>query len=175
MYLTVMGEPILGGEENSQPFERWFASTDRNRDGGLDVGELQQDAERFFALLDVDHDGRISADEITRYERQVAPPALRAMCGAKTLPKPRPPSPNARDAEPPITGTRLSSDNAPPPMDFGDVPNPVAMADTDLSRSVTPEEFRKAAKRRFAARDANHDGRLDREELTAGQSRSCRR
>jgi hypothetical protein len=47
------------------------------------------------------------------------------------------------------------------------IPEPVAAADTNLNRGVSPEEFRQAALSRFVLLDTNHDGRLTVTELEA--------
>ncbi len=44
-------------------------------------------------------------------------------------------------------------------------PEPIASADTDFDGKVTLDEFMAAARRRFAALDVDHDGRLRRAEL----------
>jgi hypothetical protein len=46
-----------------------------------------------------------------------------------------------------------------------DIPEPVASADTDFNRGVSPSEFVAAANQRFDTLDVNHDGVLTREEL----------
>jgi hypothetical protein len=48
-----------------------------------------------------------------------------------------------------------------------DIPEPVAAADTNLNRGVSPDEFRQAAISRFQLLDTNHDGRLSLAELEA--------
>jgi hypothetical protein len=46
-----------------------------------------------------------------------------------------------------------------------DLPEPVAAADTNFDRAVSPREWVEAARQRFEALDANHDGVLTRDEL----------
>ncbi len=48
-----------------------------------------------------------------------------------------------------------------------DIPEPVAGADYDLSRSITPDEFRRAASDRFQLLDTTHSGRLTLAQLQA--------
>jgi Ca2+-binding EF-hand superfamily protein len=48
---------------------------------------------------------------------------------------------------------------------FLNIPEPVISADADLNRGVSLREFTAAAGQRFAMLDANHDGRLTRDEL----------
>ncbi len=46
-----------------------------------------------------------------------------------------------------------------------DLPEPVASMDVNFDRSISPSEFVNAARERFNALDANHDGVLTRDEL----------
>lgn len=46
-----------------------------------------------------------------------------------------------------------------------DLPEPIAAADVNFDRSISPSEFVNAARERFNALDANHDGVLTRDEL----------
>ena len=167
IYLTVMGEPIPGVRGERHPFYRWFGQADTNRDGSIDGAEMLQDSQRFFATLDVNGDGMIGPDEITRYETEIAPPAVRAaggMVGVATKAVSR----TSSDREPPLTGTRLPDNFDRPSVNLSEVPQPVTMADTNLSGSVSAAEFNSAASRRFVARDANHNGRLEAQELMSG-------
>jgi hypothetical protein len=164
VYLTLMGEPVLGAQGERHPFRGWFAQDDANRDGSIDLIELQKDAARFFATLDVDRDGRIGPDEISRYETEVAPPALRAAGGLTGVSSQRL-SRTSRDREPPVTGSRLPDELDSTGPSFGDVPEPVTAADTNLNGSVSASEFNSAASRRFFAHDLNGNGRLEPKEL----------
>lgn len=169
VYLTMMGEPILGVRGERNPFYSWFAQADTNHDGSIDPAEMQRDSDRFFATLDVDRDGKIGPDEITRYETEVAPPAVRAAGGMIGIPTDAM-SPTSSDSEPPLTGTRLPDDlGAGSAVNLGEVPEPVTMADTNLNGSVSAAEFNSAASRRFFAYDTNHDGRLEPQELMSGK------
>lgn len=166
VYVTLMGEPVLGARGERHPFYRWFAQADANRDGSLDMVEMQKDAARFFATLDVDHDGRIGPDEIARYETDVAPPAVRAAGGlvgfsGKAL------SSTSRAREAPVTGTRLADGLDTPEANLGEVPEPVTATDINFNGSVSASEFSSAASRRFSAHDSNRDGRLEAKELTS--------
>lgn len=167
VYLTLMGEPILGIRGEKRPFYQWFAQADTNHDGSIDAAEMLRDAQRFFGTLDVDHDGTIGPDEITRYETEIAPPAVRAaggMVGVATQAISR----TSSNREPPLTGTRLPEDFDAPSVSLSEVPQPVTMADTNLNGSVSAAEFNSAAARRFVAHDANHNGRLELQELMSG-------
>jgi Ca2+-binding EF-hand superfamily protein len=55
------------------------------------------------------------------------------------------------------------------------IPEPVAAADTNFNRGVSPEEFRQAALSRFVLLDTNHDGRLTLAELEAMRPSGPRR
>ena len=164
VYLTLMGEPVRGVRGEKHPFYQWFAQADMNRDGSIDAAEMLRDTQRFFAALDGDLDGTIGSDEITRYEIEIAPPEVRAaggMAGVTTQAISR----TSRNREPPLTGTRLSDNLGTPSVNLGEVPEPVTMADTNLNGSVSATEFNSAASRRFVAHDANHNGRLELQEL----------
>jgi len=50
-------------------------------------------------------------------------------------------------------------------INFAEVPQPVAMADANLDRRVTLDEFRRTAGRRFGNYDVDKDKRLTRKEL----------
>ena len=54
------------------------------------------------------------------------------------------------------------------------IPQPVAMTDTDMSGSVTTEEFARAAARRFATQDANKNGLLEAGELRGAANPALR-
>jgi len=69
------------------------------------------------------------------------------------------------------------SDSDPPPERYDaankggarysylDLPEPVAAADLNLDRAISPREFVEAAHQRFDLLDTNHDGVLTRDEL----------
>ncbi len=181
IYVSVMGEPFRA-EGGVDAFERWFKQADLDGDGAISRLELVRDADFFFEQLDVDGDLLINADEIERYERVVAPPALRAIgsdvgnyARVQRQSGPRGASgrkedisvvvaPNAQSA------SRIEGDGSRLPIFSGNIPQPVAMADSNLDRRITPVEFREAANRRFARYDRDNDGKLTRKELQASKA-----
>ncbi|MCL6742044.1 hypothetical protein LZ518_12985 [Sphingomonas sp. RB56-2] len=184
IYLTLMGEPFRGQPGAPPPLDDWMARADTNHDGSISLIEFVADAGRFLDLLDVNKNGRIDADEIQRYEQVVAPPAVRLAGGL------RPPGYRSTGAShdtysgvdmgdaqegDPDAGIQMPGGTGfgrGPAMIAG-LPQPVAMADIDLNRIVTKEEFQRVAVRRFQAADFNGDHALSRDELS-GNSRKHR-
>ena len=66
-------KPLRAPPGDPYPISAWFTAADTNHDWKIDAADSRVDFQAFFNELDVDHDGRISSDEITRYEREVAP------------------------------------------------------------------------------------------------------
>lgn len=174
IYLSMMGEPFRTNESGEEPFDQWFGLADQDGDGTISLIELRSDAETFFATLDSNGDNVIDADEMRRYET-LAPSRTRAAGGlsapvSSSRPTPRSSAPVAKGHVPIVSGPTTPSNTRIHPgggreIDFSTVPQPVAMADLNLDRRVTLDEFRKTAGRRFANHDGNKDGRLDRKEL----------
>jgi hypothetical protein len=151
LFISPMGEPF-------DSLTSWFRQADSNGDGALTLVEMAQDATRFFATLDLNHDGRIDPDEVSHYENVVAPFAHvgpnRAGYGSQM---------QSEDSDEETESDRRKV--AEPPQGAGrfgllNIPEPVAAADTDLNRTVSLDEFKRAAGRRFDLLDSNHDGRL---------------
>jgi hypothetical protein len=172
-FLSPMGEPFPVRAPGDDTLADWFDQADRNRDGFLTVAEMQLDADRFFAVLDTNHDSEIDPDEITRYEQVIAPDGM--AYGARLA--------EMNSADPRLEGRHGGhrhgggqwggrghgnwGDDDARTMGQGrarfglfDLPEPVAAADVDLSRGISPDEFRKAAQLRFQALDVTHQGRL---------------
>lgn len=185
VYISLMGEPFRGAPGGQHPAQQWLAGADANADGAIDSLEMQKDAARFFATLDLDRDGRIDPDEMRRYENEVAPAALRRAGGAHAIGDDRRRRPSGDsggrgpgDGGPPGGGRPPAG--GPPPggpggggpggapgrgIELTGIPQPVAMADTDLNRYVTAEEFASAAMKRFSSNDRDHNGLLKADEL----------
>lgn len=180
VYVSVMGEPFRA-DGDVDPFDRWFKQADQDEDGTISRLEMRKDAEYFFERLDVNGDKVIDGDEIERYEKVVAPAVIRGVGSdlgkyGRVPGKSAPRGASTRPGEIPVaidgTGenaTRIEGGAFHPPMVFTDVPQPVAMTDSNFDRRVTPTEFRQAANRRFARYDIDNDGKLTRKELKASK------
>ena len=172
VYMSLMGEPFrttTGGD----PFDLWLELADQDGDGAITRLEFLNDAEAFFANLDTNDDKIIDADEMAEYER-FAPGRTRAAGGgaqdvSSSRPKPKSSTP-VKEGEVAI----VSSGNIPSAtrihpgggrINFSEVPQPVAMADLNLDRRVTLDEFTRTANRRFSNYDVDQDARLTRKEL----------
>ena len=186
VYLSPMGEPFLAPSGRSA-LAVWIAVADRDKNGAISLAELALDADRFFKRLDADADQRIGGLEMTRYENQIAPANVRAAAGARPVgfdenarPEGRAPGDFSGQGMPRrgrqglpggMTGPQHSLDGGWPAAGDGgltSIPQPVAMTDTDMSGSVTPDEFTRAASRRFALLDSNKNGQLEYGELARG-------
>ena len=172
VYLSLMGEPFRTNEAGEDPFDQWLKLADQNGDAGVSRLELRADAESFFAALDGNDDKVIDADEMGAYE-DLAPGRTRAAGGGAEKLSSRRPTPKA-SADVPDGHAAVVTSNAPSStrihpgktrINYAEVPQPVAMADLNLDRRVTLEEFLKTAGKRFVKHDVNQDGRLTREEL----------
>lgn len=166
-----MGEPFRQRAPHDDPLADWFRQADRNHDGFLTPDEMVQDAMRFFEVLDTNRDGQIDPDEIDYYEQDIAPEVggEPADLRAETLSED-----SASDAgggtasaDPNQNVTRITGGGGDDRSPSGagryallNIPEPVAGADTDLNRIITPTEFRRAALRRFELLDGKHTGRL---------------
>lgn len=188
VYLSPMGEPFIAPAGQS-PVAAWVTKADSDRNGSISLAELTIDGERFFKTLDVDGDQRVGGFEMTRYEEDVAPAALRAAAGARPVGSQsidrggraagdfsgRSGNPRRGRAGLPggMTGPQLSLSGGRPTggSDGGllSIPQPVAMTDIDMSGSVTVDEFARAAARRFGLLDVNKNGLLEVGELSASK------
>lgn len=174
-FMSPMGEPFRGSPRGMEPLQAWFSVADGDRDGGINLAEMQRDAIRFFESLDVDGDGEIEPDEVTRYENEVAPELLRRPAGrgggfggpGRTPPGGmRGPGPGGPPrGRPPGMGGPDGFPAAPGAPALLGLREPVASADENLNRGVTRAEFLKAAGQRLVLLDRNRDGRLQPEEL----------
>jgi hypothetical protein len=173
VYLSLMGEPFRTNEAGEDPFDQWFKLADQNGDGSISRLEFRGDAEAFFATLDANDDKVIDADEMAAYERDAPGRTRAAGGGAAEVSSSRP---QAKSSAPVEKGqvALVTSGNIPSatrihpgggPIDFSVVPQPVAMADANLDRRVTFEEFMKTANKRFANYDVDQNGGLTPKEL----------
>jgi hypothetical protein len=132
-------EPRGGGMRGG-----WLMRADANGDGVVTRDEVIADADRRFTARDSDRDGKVSRDE-----QRAARDTRRG-----------PPSPGADGMVPP-----------PPPPGAADAPSPSdARGDDHPRRAMRPQtrdQARERALRMFDRADANHDGRVDAQEIEA--------
>ena len=173
VYMSLMGEPYWTNSVGEHPFDQWLKMADQDGDGAVSSVEFVKDADAFFDSLDLDGDKIIDGDEMAKYE-QLAPGRTRAAGGGAQLPSSKRPKATASGDVPKGQVGIVASGDAPSAsrihpgggrINFAEVPQPVAMADRNLDRRVTVDEFRKTAQRRFANYDVDKDGRLTRKEL----------
>ena len=168
-----MGEAFRTNDSGEEPFDQWFALADADGDGSISRLEFRTDAETFFATLDNSGDKVIDADEMAAYERDT-PGRTRAAGGGAATPSSDRPKPKSSTPVPKGHVAIVTSGNVPSAtrihpgdtrINFAEVPQPVAMADLNLDRRVTLDEFLKTAGKRFTNYDVDKDGRLTRKEL----------
>jgi len=173
VYMSLMGEPYWANSAGKHPFDQWVEMADQDGDGAISSVEFRADADAFFTSLDTNDDKIIDGDEMAAYER-LAPGRTRAAGGGAVLPssarrKPTSSTPVEQGQVVIATGANAPSSTRIHPgggrINFSEVPQPVAMADANLDRRVTLDEFRKTAGRRFGNYDIDKDGRLTRKEL----------
>jgi hypothetical protein len=172
VYMSLMGEPFWTNDAGEDPFDQWLKLADSDGDGAISKAEFRSDAQAFFASLDGNDDKVIDGDEMAAYEQR-APGKTRAAGGG--APETSSARPQSKSSAPVENGqVAIVTSNAPSAtrvhpgdgrINFSEVPQPVAMADLNIDRRVTNEEFMKTASRRFTNYDVDQDGRLSRKEL----------
>ena len=198
-FISPCGQPWRAGDGEPYPLLTWFAATDVDHDGSIDIYEFRADHERFFDALDQDHNGLLDSAEISFYEkrvapdvlmgqlisaldpRQAAPPGLwggeiiRAQIGGGPGSGLNPPAYSPPGAQGP--GPDLGASRAPrqPLIGAGvfgllNDAEPVSSADANLDGRVTKAEFLAAADRRFKRLDRKGDGKLTIDELPKPQA-----
>jgi hypothetical protein len=78
LFVSPAGKPYRGPVTEPYPVAVWFAAADTDHDGRLTRAEFRADAEAFFHELDRNRDGAIDAEEVTIYEKVVAPEIVAA-------------------------------------------------------------------------------------------------
>ena len=190
-FISPMGEPFRSRPGETPPEEQWFQRADVNNDGKITLAEFTADAGRFFRALDTNHDNLIGPEEIQHYEDDIAPETLGGIGdvgpgaggghgggggghGGHGGGSRRHGGGGGHSSS--DEGESGSSDDKPAEhydaaamgaarFSYLDLPEPVAAADFNIDRAISPREFVEAARQRFDALDANHDGLLTREEL----------
>jgi hypothetical protein len=173
VYLSLMGEPFWTNDAGEQPFDQWFKLADDNGDGAISRLEFRADAQAFFATLDTNGDKVIDGDEMAVYE-QMAPGKTRAAGGGAAPTSSSRPKPKSSSAVDEGQVALVTSGDAPSAtrihpgdnrVNFAEVPQPVAMAELNIDRRVTIDEFMKTASKRFANYDVDQDATLTRKEI----------
>jgi EF hand len=170
-FISPMGEPFRQKAPHDKPLADWFQQADTNHDGYLTVEEIVEDSDRFFAVLDTSHDGRIDPEEIDYYEQVIAPEL-----GGEPYALRGDPMPGIAENDVPEHSekyaTRITTGGGHDYDEDGtgrygliDNPEPVTSADTDFNGSVSLQEFRAAAKRRFNLLDQSHTRRISLSQL----------
>jgi hypothetical protein len=148
LFVSPMGEPFRA--RGGDPVALWFAQADGDVSGTLEIAEFTADAARFFKRIDTNSDGELVPDEITAYERDVAPEI--ALYAARPEGWMRRPG----DRFDMRYGGALGAGR----WSFLNIPQPVSSTDGDLNRAITIGEYLAAARRRFALLDTGRTGRL---------------
>ncbi|MCL6683881.1 EF-hand domain-containing protein [Sphingomonas alba] len=170
VYLSLMGEPLEGDAGGGSPVTKWIAQADTDGDGAVNRTELLRDAERFFHRLDTNGDGVIDSDEMGNYENVIAPAQVRMAGGIRPISEARHAVVDYADDG---DGDGVQRQGTGETGLFGDataVPEPVAMADINIDRSVSLDEFRAAARKRFTQHDLNGDNKLTADELAPARA-----
>ncbi|MDE1148367.1 MAG: hypothetical protein PW843_17410 [Azospirillaceae bacterium] len=138
----------------------WFNGTDANHDGVLTRDEVLADTDRSFDLFDRDHDGSVTSAELEKYRLgqpfQAPPHEATTLLGAHD----RPVMP---DSVEPVPAEQQYQMRSRVRLQVG--LDPVMSADTDSDFRVTRAELRAQSMRKFDSWDADHDGRVTRDEF----------
>ena len=186
-FVSPMGEPFRPSA-NEDPFTRWFRQADRNHDAVLTADEMRADAERFFTTLDSNPDGAIDSEERIAYENEIAPEVqvnsrwrrsreetlAQTGSGAGEGRKSR----GRRGWDRNVDGYQVNGLQGAARYGLLNLPQPVAAADADFDRTVTLDEFRRAAMYRFQLLDSKQAGSLrvqDLEPLLPSRPKAGRR
>ena len=172
VFISPAGKPYRAGPNEPYPVGAWFAAADADHDGKLTLAEFRADTLAFFRELDTNHDGVIDGFEAQDYEQKVAPEILPRVAGLAagegmdlSLGKDRG-SRNGPDIGA-MNGGRGGEARAGDRVAQGaglfgllNEPQPVASTDARFDGKITPDDFRAAADRRFAALDKKKLGYL---------------
>jgi len=173
VYMSLMGEIFRTNDAGQAPFDQWFRLADGDSDGGISRLEFRADAQSFFESLDTNGDKVIDGDEMKVYEEGAPSRSRVAGGGGPERSSVRPTAKASSKVEKGqvalvTTGDAPSATRIHPGdtrIDFSEVPQPVAMADLNIDRRVTLDEFMKTASKRFANYDVDQDMKLTPKEL----------
>lgn len=160
LFISPAGQPFRAPADQPYPVAAWFAQADADHDGHLTRAEFRADAEAWFKVLDANQDGLIDMPEATRWEEELVPELARLSIGGGMVGRREAPRRNE-------LSTRGQGAAA---FSLINEPHPVRGADSDLSFSVSPAEWRAAADRRFGLLDVDGDGALALTDLKATPS-----
>jgi Ca2+-binding EF-hand superfamily protein len=153
LFVSPMGEPFYGRTNGEDGLLVWFGQADLNHDGLITAAEMVADADRYFAVLDRQHDGEIDPDDIRYYEAAVVPQVrVQSKVSIKELPGGG-------------VSEQFDDESSSGLYNLLKIPQPVASADRNFDRGVSPEEFRSAARRRFQLLDSGGTGQLSLSQL----------
>lgn len=157
LFISPMGEPFRSPSRKDS-LRAWFDGADTGRDGGLSLAEMRRDGERFYALLNTNKDRELDPDELRNYETRIVP---EIRVGTSRFGMISSGGSNAANGKRDLARERRGAGV------YGllPTPNPVASADTNFNRGISPEEFARAARDRFTMLDANRDGQIRFDEL----------
>ena len=189
LFIAPCGRPYRGQPGEPYPVAAWFAQANLNHDGRLTMREMRDDAARFFAELDVNHDGELDPDEVNRYEIVNAPEVQTGDFGGGFGGRSGPhhgggggghhggghrggrgesggsgSDPAGDDGGSEVAsaprGAGVDSPRGAARFALLGAPEPVAAADTEITRFITLGEFLAKADRDFHALDFNDRGYL---------------
>lgn len=169
------GDGAVTRAESQAHAKSMFAKMDANNDGKLDQTDFEAHREQMKAMmfdkLDANHDGSVSRDEFMAFEG----PGKGHHHGMGGMGGPGMGGPGM--GGPGMGGTGMGGTGmGGPGMDGAGMhhgkgmrgyPGMMMKADTDKDGAVSQAEFLAAADKRFDAADANHDGKITREERQA--------
>lgn len=128
-----------------------FERMDANRDGKLDAADRAARMAGMFDRIDTNHDGTISREEFATAHSRMAPPG----------------APGMEPGRGHMRG-RMGRDRSHGGMDHAGMDNAGPGVPGAEPAPITRDAFVAEGLKRFDAADANHDGKLTREERRAG-------